>query len=141
MYIKGRGKNALIISIVWIIIPIITAAYILSGRIGNEMIILMLISAMFHFLGVIVYTGSYEAVAGFNTMSDEEIRGYDMKKLTSFLGISWVIGSYVYFFTLMVCLEVTNIGNSIVYSILIILAIILTSSIYSGVGKRFKAQN
>lgn len=141
MYIKGRGKNALIMSIVWIIIPIITAAYILSGRMGNEMIILMLISAMFHFLGVIVYTGSYEAVAGFNTMSDEEIRGYDMKKLTSFLGISWVIGSYVYFFTLMVCLEVTNIGNSIVYSILITLAIILTSSIYSGVGKRFKAQN
>ena len=87
IYIKGRGKNALIMSIVWIIVPVITAVYISSGRIGNGLIILMLMCAMFHFLGIIVYTGSYEAMAGFNTMSDEEIKEYDMEKMTSFLGI------------------------------------------------------
>lgn len=141
MHIKGRGKNALIMSIIWIIVPIITAVYISSGRVGNEMIILMLMCAMFHFLGVIVYTGSYEAMAGFNTMSKEEIKEYDLEKVTSFLGILFVIGSYVFFITLIIYLEITDIGSSIVYSILTILVIMLTGSIYSGVGKRFKAQN
>lgn len=141
MYIKGRGRNALIMSIVWIIVPIITAVYISSGRMGNELIIIMLIGAMIHFLGVIVYTGSYGAMAGFNTMSNEEIKEYNMEKITSFLGILFVIGSYMYFLILIICLEITDIGSSIVYSILTTLMIILTGSVYSGVGKRFKAQN
>lgn len=141
MHIKGRGKNALIMSIVWIIVPIITAVYISSGRVGNEMIILMLMCAMFHFLGVIVYTGSYEAMAGFNTMSKEEIKEYDMEKVTSFLGISWVLGSYIFFFILLIGFTMFSISTAIVLSTILFTVIAILSSVYSGVGKRFKAQN
>ncbi len=141
MYIKGRGKNALIMSIVWIIVPVITAVYISSGRIGNGLIILMLMCAMFHFLGIIVYTGSYEAMAGFNTMSDEEIKEYDMEKMTSFLGISWVLGSYTFFFTLLIGFTIFSTSTAIVLSTILFVVIVISSSIYSGVGKRFKAQD
>lgn len=141
MHIKGRGKNALIMSTVWIIVPAITAVYILSGRMDNELIILMLMCAIFHFLGVIVYTGSYEAMAGFNTMSDEEIKEYDIEKLTSFLGISWVLGSYIFFFTLLIGSTILSTSTAIVLSAILFVVIVISSSIYSGVGKRFKAQN
>ncbi len=141
MHIKGRGKNALIMSIVWIIVPIITAVYISSGRVGNEMIILMLMCAMFHFLGVILYTGSYEGFAGFNTMSKEEIKEYDLEKVTSFLGISWVLGSYIFFFILLIGFTMFSISTAIVLSTILFTVIAILSSVYSGVGKRFKAQN
>lgn len=141
MYIKGRGKNALIMSVVWIIIPVITAVYISSGPMDNELMILMLMCAMFHFLGVILYTGSYENFAGFNTMSKKEIEEYDIEKITSFLGISWVLGSYIFFFTLLIGFTIFSTSTAIVSSTILFVVIVISSSIYSGVGKRFKAQN
>ncbi len=141
MHIKGRGRNALIMSVVWIIVPIITAVYISSGHVGNDLIVFMLIGAVFHFFGVILYTGSYENFAGFNTMSKEEIEEYNIERITSFLGISWVLGSYIYFFTLLIGLTMFSKLTAIMVSIILLVVIAISSSIYSGVGKRFKAQN
>lgn len=141
MYIKGRGRNALIMSIVWVIVPVITAVYISLGYAGNDLIVLVLVGVLFHFFGVILYTGSYENFAGFNTMSKEEIEEYDIEKITSFLGISWVLGSYIYFFTLLIGLSMFSKLTAIMVSIILLVVIVISSSVYSGVGKRFKAQN
>lgn len=139
MQIEGRGKKAAIISLVWMIVPLIVAIGINESLLDETWIILTIVCCIPHFLGAIIYTGSYEAFAGFNTSNEEELKEYDLVKMTSFLGLSWIAASYLFFAILLVgSIASWPILYTLLGSILVLIVILTISGIYAGVGKRFK---
>jgi len=137
MYIEGRGKNAVLLSAVWLLVPV--TFLLLHIPLDAFSAIIALASVFFHVFGVLAYLGFYEGFAGFNTATDEELSHFNMEKMTVFLGVSFCLAGCSFFIIMMVLKEQFGILTAMFTGIAYLLVILISASVYMTVSKRFKA--
>lgn len=139
-----RVKHAAVMCCIWLIIIAISAAYVLrdaSTEVLFGVMIFVVTSGVFQLLGAAVYAGDYRGLAGFSHMTDAHIAEYegmhDMKGMTAFLGISFMVSSYVMFFVYVLSRGTVGELWGIMLSIAATVILLISVSVYSA-GKRFR---
>ena len=95
--IEGRRKGALIMGLMWIAVAAVVMLYLPKEDVDAMMWIWLLSSLIVMVCGIVVYLGFYMLIAGVNTMTANERSRYDMDKITSFMGISLVLTSLIFY--------------------------------------------
>lgn len=126
MYVEGRRRGIIVMCILWVVVPLITAYLLVNDILGIEVAIVMLVSGGFSTIGILYYAGKYEIMTGFSTMSIDEIVRYDMRKITWFSGIWIYMSSLLFYFIFL--FTATYMGSSAglttsVVALIILLAI------------------
>ena len=136
MIIEGRKKGFIIMQSFWAVAVAVTYIYIFEEA-GTFLLIFMLMTGVQQLIGSFVYLGYTGLLAGFNTMTPDEIGKYNMKKVSSFIGISVVSMAFITF--LISFLVLITIGDKEAFSVLFILffSSTLFCAFYSS-AKRFK---
>lgn len=141
MLIEGRKKRASAMCIVWMSVPLVFCSYVVmaspSGDGGIVLAAIMCASALLLAIGAAVYLGFTGLLAGFNTMSPDELEMYDMKKVSLFMGSSFVIMAFVLFFGAFLAYLLSGTGEAIAVFCVTIVAGVIFISVYVS-GKRFR---
>jgi len=127
----------------WILVIATIAYTYFSGESIIEIIFLsafLICAGMLQLAGSFVYLGHTEMLAGWNTMTFEKRSKYDYEKMTSFLGISWVVTAFVSFSASFVLLVTMDYMDAFVVFFVLYLALLLLSVICVNT-KRFKIQS
>ncbi|AIZ57158.1 hypothetical protein Mpt1_c12960 [Candidatus Methanoplasma termitum] len=136
MKIEGRKKNALIIGIMWI--AAVTIVALLTPRSEATLTLPFLWIPICFFLalmGFIIYFGHYGFLAGFNMMTEEELAVYDMDKITTFMGFSFITLSFILFLTWPL-VEIYGSGAFTIMLVVFIFGVIVMAGFAN--SKRFK---
>ena len=136
MYIEGRGRNAVLLCVMWLLVPLI-ALFLQIGFDVSTMIIAA-VGAFIHVFGVLAYLGFYEGFAGFNTATDEELSHYDMNKMTAFMGVSFCIAGCMFSILTIILREYFGVLVAMLVGVVFLLVALISVSIYMSVSKRFK---
>ena len=136
MLIEERKKGFIIMQSFWAMAVAITCAYIFEEE-GTFLLVFMLIIGVQQLIGSFVYLGYTGLLAGFNTMAPDEIGKYNMKKISSFIGISFVLMAFITF--LISFLILITVSDKEAFAVLFILffSSTLFCAFYSST-KRFK---
>ncbi|MDR3074499.1 MAG: hypothetical protein LBU30_00475, partial [Candidatus Methanoplasma sp.] len=70
-FIKERRMGVITLGISWIIVPVIAILMINSVYSVADVIIAIIISMVFHIIGVVYYSGYMEVIYGFKTMDSK----------------------------------------------------------------------
>ena len=143
MHTETRKKKIRMMCALWSIIPVAFCIYALVSDSPNGIVALiavMCICGLLMLMGVFVYLGYTGLLAGFNTMTPDELNRYDMEKVSEFMGLSIIVSTFIAFFSAVAVLMITdNAATASITSILILTVVILFSAFYVGFGERFKA--
>jgi|GEM_PF-1222279 len=138
MSIQERKKGFLLMQSFWILAIIASCVSFLA--VGDTMPFIALFTAgIIHLIGSFVYLGYTDILAGFNTMSPDEIEKYDMERISAFFGISFVLTSFISFFGSFIVLILAGDREAVGFLITILLVSIFFCSIYVSTDK-FKKQ-
>ncbi|MDR1404026.1 MAG: DUF3784 domain-containing protein [Candidatus Methanoplasma sp.] len=141
MIIEERKRETLVMCIAWMSVPIVFAVYVVTADLSyNGTVILSLMvcsSCLLMAIGVLVYLGFTGLLAGFNTMSPDELRRYNMKKVSSFMGLAFVILAFVLFFGALPVYSLSGGEGAIAVFFVTLLGGVMFISAYMS-GKRFK---
>jgi len=135
--IEGRKKGFWLMQLFWaVVIAAIAYAYL-----SDEGFVYTLIAAftigIFQLCGAFVYLGYVGMLAGYNTMSPEEQSKYDMVKMSSFLGIFWVMTAFISFSASFIAM--ITVGETAAFAVLMILLLApLFISVFCVNTKKFK---
>jgi len=136
MYIESRGRNAVLLCIMWLLVP--AAMLFLQIEFNAFTAIIAALGAFIHMFGVLAYLGFYEGFAGFNTATDEELSHYDLNKMTSFMGISFCIAGCMFSVISFILGKHSGVMAAMIVSIVFLLVALISVSIYMSVSKRFR---
>ena len=114
--------------LLWTIAVCITYFFLLRDHTLDGIWIMLFVSLLLMVCGLAVYLGGAMLLAGFNTMTKQERSQYNVKALTSFMGVFIVLLSY---FALFMALHFAF----FVVFIIAVLAVV----IYVNVSRRFRA--
>jgi hypothetical protein len=136
MLIEGRKKGFAVMQSFWIMAIAAVYAYA-TEEIGTFLLVLMFMTGILQLIGSFVYLGYTGILAGFNTMTQSEMKKYDMEKVSSFLGISSVSIAFVLF--LISFFILTTVGGEEAFAVLFVLFIsfVLLLAVYPS-AKRFR---
>ncbi|MCL1811037.1 MAG: DUF3784 domain-containing protein [Methanomassiliicoccaceae archaeon] len=127
MLIKERWRDALVLSLLWAGITAILFCLLRDSHSDSMLWMSLLFSLLLMSLGLVVYLGGAVLLAGFNTMTEEERSRYNMKEVTSFMGIFLILLSFVTFLMLIFFVF-----------IVVFIAAVLVMLVYVNISKRFK---
>ena len=138
MRIQGRKKGFRLICLLALAVVIITLVYTVAMEFSAFLFILLFISVLTILLGAFVYLGHVGILAGFNTMSEKELKEFNMQKVTSFVGIAFAATGLASFFTAFFTLYFFNGGLSFAMFIVVFMVMTLFTAFYPA-SKKFKA--
>jgi hypothetical protein len=136
MMITGKRKNALEMGILWVAAVAVIALLTPKGEMTVIAWIWIPITFIMAILGLVIYLGHYMFISGFNTMTEKELAVYDMDKITTFMGLSLVILSFI-FFLIWPLMEIYGFGAFAVMTIIIFIFGVILMAAYTN-SKRFK---
>ncbi|MDR2846105.1 MAG: DUF3784 domain-containing protein [Candidatus Methanoplasma sp.] len=130
MYIKGRWITITIAIVVWAVIVTVTFDHL------QDNLVITALSALMLVLGAAISFGCTVLIAGANTMTKEERSKYDMRFITSVLGASLLVASFimVIFQIILAVIHANEISNII--PLLSAAAVMVCASVYIDVSKR-----
>ncbi|MCL2296199.1 MAG: DUF3784 domain-containing protein [Methanomassiliicoccaceae archaeon] len=129
MMYRERWKGALAMGLLWTVATFVTYYFLLGDYMnGFGLWTILFVSLLLLVCGLAVYLGGVMLLAGFNTMTREERAQYNIKEVTSFMGIFLVLISY---------LALLMIIHFVFFTVFI--AAVLVMVIYVNVSKRFRA--
>ncbi len=103
---------------------------------------IMIICGAFQLLGVGVYINGYQILAGYNTMTSNDSKNFEEKqdtdRLSSFIGISFCIISYVSFIVYMTLGVLFDAIDSLFWGTLIFALLLTIFAIFINTTKRFE---
>jgi hypothetical protein len=137
MRIQGREKGFRIICLLWMTIPITVLIQYLTDGENVAFIIASLAATLVIILGAFVYLGHFGILAGFNTMSEKELKEFDMEKVTSFVGMGFTATGLVPFFAALFVMEFADEGTSFAIFFLLFMIMTLFVAFYPA-SKKFK---
>ena len=136
-YIEGRKNGALLMMLIWLTVPAVCVVYFGMYEFDAFILITVLMSAMYILIGAFVYLGYTGMLAGINTMSPEELKKYDLNKISSYTGKVFAVMAYAAFFATLAALMLF--GSTAAFAALFIVG--LGMPIYLVIrlnGKEFK---
>jgi len=136
MYIEGRGRNAILLCTMWLLVPVV--ALFLKIEFDAFLAIVALCGAFIHVFGVLAYLGFYEGFAGFNAATDEELSHYDLNKMTAFMGISFCVTGCSFSVITIILGEYSGVLTAILIGAVFLFVALISVSIYMSVSKRFR---
>jgi len=137
MRIQGREKGSKIICLLAVVIVITASAYMIAEGFDTFILIITLVCMLMIFVGAIVYLGHVGILAGFNTMSEKELKEFNMEKVTSFAGWGLVAAGFIPFFTAFFTMILVDEGTSFAVFFLLFVIMILFIAFYPA-SKKFK---
>ena len=137
MRIQGREEGFRVMCLLWIVITIIAFFYSWTKGLQLYFILALSVSSLMILFGALVYLGHIGFLAGFNTMSEKELKEYDMNKVTSFVGISFAATGLVSFFTAFFTLYLFSEPLSFAIFAVVFMAMTFFSAFYPA-SKKFK---
>lgn len=135
--------------IFWTAMLAVAVWYIMAGMNNHADVVLISIvilsSAVVQLVGAIAFFGGYTKLAGFNTMTADQmelyLRQHDVEKVSYFIGVSFSLISCLTFFVFIIAKELTGLTAGIIVWIFALLSLVIAASFYVGVSKRFGAED
>jgi uncharacterized RDD family membrane protein YckC len=139
MLIRGREKAALILCLLWVIVAVASFYFIeFAGTFEQDLFrgqktfwIMIIFSLLILILGLVIFFGKISIIFPYIFLSEEDLSGYNVGKISFLLGILMVALSYVFTFV--------TIGKFAFWMALFIAAAIAVGAFYTLVSKKFEA--
>lgn len=126
MMIKERWRGALVIGLLWAVVMALMFYFIeLDPKIS--WLYFLFAPLLLMALGLVVYLGGAMLLIGYNSMSKEERTKYNENKITSFMGVSLVLLSFIIFPALMY-----------IEFLAVFVAALILVLLYVSISKRFR---
>jgi len=126
MMIKERWVGALVIGLLWGVVIALMFYFIeLDPKIS--WLYFLFAPLLLMALGLVVYLGGAMLLIGYNSMSKEERTKYNENKITSFMGVSLVLLSFIIFPALMY-----------IEFLAVFVAALILVLLYVSISKRFR---
>jgi len=126
MMIKERWRGALFIGLLWAVVIALMYYFIeLDPKIS--WLYFLFAPLLLMALGLVVYLGGAMLLIGYNSMSKEERTKYNENKITSFMGVSLVLLSFIIFPALMY-----------IEFLAVFVAALILVLLYVSISKRFR---
>jgi len=140
MIYENRRKGFYLMHSFWLMAAAIVCIQFLTG--GDIVFLLgaVFMTGIFQLIGAFIYLGHVGIFGNFSFMTSDELRGWDLKKFSSFLGMSFVLIAFVSL--LASFLALITIGDKNAFAALVVLGIIpfLVCSFYASLAKRFRVK-
>jgi hypothetical protein len=138
MRIQGREKGFRLICSLALAIVILTLVYTVAVEFSGFLFILLFMSVLTILLGAVVYLGHVGILAGFNTMSEKELKEFDMDKVTFFVGWGFAMTGLIPFFAALFAMFLIDGGASFAVFFLLFIIMLFFVAFYPA-SKKFKA--
>jgi hypothetical protein len=122
----------------WAILPIVTITHHGTANGESLLFIVLIISGITQILGVAIYLGHYEIMTGFSTMSEEERGQFDLKKVTSFTGMTFSLLAHIVFFTTLFSLSLIDVVGATILMAFMYIGTMIVAFMYLGLNTKFK---
>ena len=137
MRIENRKKGATVMCASWVAIVIISTIYFILTGFDATLVIVLLTDTIMVVIGIPVYMGHIGILAGFNTMSEKELAEYNIPKITSFVGIFFVLTALVSFLATFIAFVISGPHDAFAVFFIVFLVMLLFTAIFPS-SKRFK---
>lgn len=141
MFIKHRIRSTIILFLIWLSVPALYVYASLNDYADSFTLILFFMSTTFMIFGLIFYMGNAQIIAGFNSMSSNELKEYDMERVSVISGLCWFSMSLIVFHGAMLISVMIGEIVSVLFSIIVILTGMVIWSISISCKRFCKGEN